>query len=68
AAKPAPIIFAASNSIISSYVINGVNLMHHLNRCRLRLQKHKLEEKQLRSPNLLTQPKNLVEATHQLFQ
>ena len=28
-------------------LINGVNLMHHLNRCRLKLQKHKPEEKQL---------------------
>ena len=46
----------------------GVDLMHHLNRCRLRLQKHTLEEKQLRSPSQLEQPKNLVEAIHQLFQ
>ena len=31
-------------------------------------QRENSEEKQLRSPNQLTQPKNLVEATHQLFQ
>ena len=49
-------------------LVNGVNLMHHLNRCRLELQKHMLEEKQLVSPNQLVQPKNLVEAIHQLFQ
>ena len=49
-------------------LFNGVNLMHHLNRCMLRLQKHMPEEKQLVSPDLLKQPKNLVEAIHQLFQ
>ena len=32
------------------------------------MQKHKLEEKQLRSPNQLKQPKNSVEAIHRLFQ
>ena len=48
-------------------LVNGVSLMHHLNRCRLKLQKHKLEEKQLRSPNQLKQPKNSVEAIHRLF-
>ena len=49
-------------------LVNGVDLMHHLNRCRLKLQKHMLEEKQLRSPNLLVQPKNSAEAIRQLFQ
>ena len=52
---------------MSSYV-NGVDLMHHLNRYMLRLQKHMLEEKQPISPNQLVQPKNSVEAIHRLFQ
>ena len=58
AARPAPIIFAASNSIFPPFLINGVNLMHRLNKCRLILQKHKLVEKLLKFPNLLTQLKN----------
>ena len=48
-------------------LVNGVNLMHHLSRCRLRLRKHMLEEKQLVFPSQLMQPKNSVEAIHQLF-
>ena len=48
--------------------INGVDLMHRLNRCMLRLQKRMLEEKQLISPDQLMQPKNSVEAIHRLFQ
>ena len=35
-------------TLIMALFINGVNLMHHLNRCRLILQKHKLEETQLK--------------------
>ena len=58
AARPAPIIFAASNSIFPPLLINDVNLMHHLNRCRLILQKHKLEEMLLRFPSLLMLLKN----------
>ena len=44
-ARPAPIILSASNSIFPP-LINGVNLMHHSNRCMLKLQKRKLEERQ----------------------
>ena len=50
-----------------SGVINGVNLMHHSNRYMLKLQIHMLEEKQLISPNLLMQLKNLVVASPQQF-
>ena len=49
-------------------LINGVDLMHRLNRCMLRLQRRMLEEKQLISPDQLMQPKNSVEAIHRLFQ
>ena len=57
AASPAPIILAASNSIFPPFV-NGVDLMHHLNRCMLKLQKHKLEEKQQVFQALSMQRKN----------
>ena len=49
-------------------LVNGVNLMHRLNRCRLRLQKRTPEERQLGAPNQLMKPKNLLESIHHLFQ
>ena len=39
-------------------LVNGVNLMHHLNKCMLILQKHMPEEMQQVFLGLLMQQKN----------
>jgi len=50
--------FYGKNIVNESFLINGVNLMHRLSRCRLILQKHMLVEMLLKFLSLLMLLKN----------
>ena len=54
----ASLFMVISASAIMLFLFNGVNLMHHLNRCRLILQKRKPVKMQLKFPSQLMLLKN----------